>query len=302
MAEKSTRDPDLLKPGSYFIFPKEFIGNMANLSGNAVKIYALFMSMRNWGNNQKRVWPATEYICKVTGIKSKTTVTSAVKELIEAGWIDYVHKRGWDKPNEYLVNSKSCVNDDLVNRRNKRQETMSTKMIESEKSKAYQERRKLEREKRISGSNNELPNVQNLNLCSSNNELMKVQEMNLGSSNNVLYALQILKGNNSNCNNSKDNNNTDNDSTENETLKKNINHLRGFLNPESQKTDEEIKQIIDSCPASDLTPEELEDKKRQKDLIKEALREKSIEKYGYDKYQIDEEIGLDEEEIWKEII
>ena len=129
-------DPDLPN-GSYFIFPSEFIGDLkdrddrgdlAFLSGNAVKVYLLFKAMKNYGNNKKQVFPGYEYISIKTGIKSNQTIAKAILELVETGWIENIQRNGFSSYNKYFVNSKKELNDDLIDRKHREKQVLSERV------------------------------------------------------------------------------------------------------------------------------------------------------------------------------
>jgi hypothetical protein len=141
-------DPDL-ENGQFFLFPLEFIGSLksedendkygmdigdlAFLSGNAVKIYVLFKAMKNYKKNKKQIFPSYEYISKKTGIKSNKTIANAILELIETGWIEDVKRNGFSSYNKYYVNSKKEINDDLIDRKHRDKEFLSRRIKKAKK-------------------------------------------------------------------------------------------------------------------------------------------------------------------------
>ncbi|MCX6054876.1 MAG: hypothetical protein NTZ74_08190 [Chloroflexi bacterium] len=102
-------DPRLFG-GGWFVFPKEFSDNMADLSEASIRVYLYFRSCFNWEKNEDRVWPTYETISKVTGIKSNTTIRDAIIDLAEWGWLDWVDRK-FSGNNTYHINSVPIKND-----------------------------------------------------------------------------------------------------------------------------------------------------------------------------------------------
>ena len=114
--------------GTYWkAIPEEFIKDINILSGNAVKIYLYFaMQINIEKNNDEHVWPTISDICKAIGITRRNSVSTAITELVERGWIAEIkNPKIFNFQNNYTINHIRKVNKKLVNSRHKKSKEMS---------------------------------------------------------------------------------------------------------------------------------------------------------------------------------
>jgi hypothetical protein len=207
-------DPNYQR-GNFFMFPYEFLtgnpkneegklkaGNgdndLANLSGNAVKIYLLFMAKRNYDLYKKEVWCAYDYITEYTGIKSQTTIDNAILELIEAGWIEDKRRSGFSEHNQYFMNSKKEINNDVIDRVHYQKSINSKRM------------KKILAEKRVKeaslGTKVGCHSIEKLDIIHPNNGRMYIQKMDERHPINIPNDIQNMEAYNTNPNNTNPNN------------------------------------------------------------------------------------------------
>lgn len=111
--------------------PNEF--RKMKFSGNVVILYLFLMSGVNekkWGDT--RTFPSWKTIKKETGIKSNQTLSNAISELVEFGWIKNIISQN-DDSNVYFMSYHPEVNDTLIIKRNAQRSARSEAMKKKNK-------------------------------------------------------------------------------------------------------------------------------------------------------------------------
>lgn len=107
--------------------PDPFSDDMMNLSGNAVKVYLYLAKQINIEkNNDDHVWPSYAAISEGIGIVNRNSISKAINELVERGWIATIkNPKKFNFQNNYTLNYIRKVNTALVAKRKKKSEAMS---------------------------------------------------------------------------------------------------------------------------------------------------------------------------------
>jgi hypothetical protein len=106
--------------------PNEF--RKMRFSGNVVILYLFLMSGVNekkWGDS--RTFPSWSTIKQETGIRSNETLSNAITELVEFGWIKNIVSRN-DDSNIYFMAYHPEPNDTLILKRTSQKQSRSTAM------------------------------------------------------------------------------------------------------------------------------------------------------------------------------
>jgi DNA-binding transcriptional regulator GbsR (MarR family) len=155
---------------NYTKIPNEFIFNMSDLSGAAVKLYIELLQHVNEDRDDNLVWPGYSEIQKHTGL-SRGSISKAIKEL-NGLWIKDTKRRFNDSTKYFLSDKKLTV------------------------------------VQKLDSLENEL--VQKLDYSSSENELLEVQKIDSSSLKTRLPVVQKLDANNTNITRLNNNTNINN--------------------------------------------------------------------------------------------
>lgn len=101
---------------------KEFLSAMPTLSSAAIRLYLYFMKWINYEYKGCIVEASYTTMQNESGIKDRSTLSDAILELAENGWIADIAQR-FNAPNVYKINVTAKVNKELVaSMLNKRQQ------------------------------------------------------------------------------------------------------------------------------------------------------------------------------------
>lgn len=104
------------KQSRFTMIPNEFI--KMKLSGNSTKVYLYLLSgVNEKENGHNGVWPSWDTLKEETGIKSNQTLSNAITELVEFGWIEDIGTRN-NNSNIYYMARSASPNQDLITKRN----------------------------------------------------------------------------------------------------------------------------------------------------------------------------------------
>ncbi len=87
----------------------DFIERSVKLSTNAKWLYVCLRFRKNNGSGQ--AWPSYDDLIKLTGFKSRSTLSSAIKELEASGWIIARHRFGQSTIYMFAISTVVCTTD-----------------------------------------------------------------------------------------------------------------------------------------------------------------------------------------------